>query len=276
MPKLRKRPQNSITLSDLSTGSGIPAAQVRRGASMAYPKTIMKSQSRSGQHGSRGFHRSARAVTLPVIHHHHVPPSQGSHYEGHSNTFGPTAPREFSFRHRILSRFMGSLMGKSSGNQTTTINQSTERAPVETPASSHALIFSRQEIPPRSSVSTADSGPSRYASLEAALSEFPEPPVSKFTSPKSPQHSERTVIAYSKRTLCAPSDIAVVRPQITITPEADNLSPKTNQNLFVALEITAAAEQSAIVQYERACGLDVAVIIDNSYVSLEEQNEVAC
>ncbi|KAL8955322.1 MAG: hypothetical protein Q9183_006694, partial [Haloplaca sp. 2 TL-2023] len=166
-----------------------------------------------------------------------------------------------------MSRFMGSLMGRSSGNQTAAINQSTERAPVETPASTHPLIFSREENLPRSSSSTTDTGPSRYAGLEAALSEFPEPPVSRFTSPNSPQRSERTVIAYSKRTLFAPSDVAVVRPQITITPEADILSPKTNQNLFVTLEITAAAEQSAIVQYERAeraCGLDVAVIIDNS------------
>ncbi|KAL8869986.1 MAG: hypothetical protein Q9174_003860 [Haloplaca sp. 1 TL-2023] len=230
---------------------------------MAYPKESMKSQSKTGQHGSRGFHHSTRAATLPTIH-HDVPLSQESHLEGHSTTFGPTAPRDFSFRQRVLSRVMGGLMGRPSGTQTTTTKENTERTSTEMPATIHALPLSRQDSVPRPSISTNDSVPSRHVNLEDALSEFPEPPVSRFISPKSPQHSERAVITYSKRTIFAPSEAAVVRPKITIIPEADILSPMTNQNLFVALEITAAAEQSAIVQYERVCGLDIAVIIDNS------------
>lgn len=270
-----------------AAGNQIDAATRRRGATLSYPPTFAES----------GFNRSARAVTMPSLNHDHsslregrstqplpltlnnclgslhdAVPSPEAHLKYSSNVFGHTAPREFSFRHRILSRVMSSMIGKSSGSHSSPKENSSRRRSAETPADTHVL--SQPINIKRSSSSTVDTSSSLYTSLDTALSEFPAPPVTNLTSPTTFSSLERPRSDHQgHRTLCAPSDIAVLRPEITFTPDTDFLDSNTNQNLFVAVEINAVAEATTRIQYERARGLDVAVIIDNSYVSLDNSTE---
>ncbi|KAL9023498.1 MAG: hypothetical protein Q9196_007164, partial [Gyalolechia fulgens] len=64
--------------------------------------------------------------------------------------------------------------------------------------------------------------------------------------------------------LCTPSDIAVIRPEVTIIPEQKNLDANAMQTMYVAVQISAVMEAMTRVPYDRSYGLDVAVIIDNS------------
>lgn len=70
------------------------------------------------------------------------------------------------------------------------------------------------------------------------------------------------------RALCAPADIALVRPDITITPEAETLHPDINQSMHIAIQIGAVAEVTTGAQHGRRYGIDMAIVIDNSYEHL--------
>ncbi|KAL8695289.1 MAG: hypothetical protein Q9218_000188 [Villophora microphyllina] len=203
---------------------------------MSYPPAFMKSWSAAKQNEALESTRSSRSISLPTL--HPLPRTDSS----------SVVRQETSFKHRVLSRVMHSLIGNSKRPM---IEASTEHGNPR----DHG----------RTSTSSADTDSSLYTSLETALSEFPEPPVSNLASPATltpPDRHPSDNHAY--RTLCAPSDIAIVRPEIRIIPETELLGPGSNQNVFVAVEVTAVAEASEKCQRDRFCGLDVAVIVDNS------------
>lgn len=161
--------------------------------------------------------------------------------------------REPSFKHRILSRVMSSLISKPGSRQL-----STEVFP-----RSNAVIQPTTNT--RASISTVHTGTSIDSDFETALSAFPEPPVSNLKSPtmsSSLDHAQPNAETY--RTLCAPAEIAVVRPQVTIIPEMVTLNSNTSQSMHVAVQIGAVTEATTKVPCERNYGLDVAVVIDNS------------
>ncbi|KAL8647812.1 MAG: hypothetical protein Q9210_005342 [Variospora velana] len=140
--------------------------------------------------------------------------------------------RQPSIKHRLLSRVMSSLISRPGSRR-----QSAD------------LFLSPNAVnhPPdgRVSFSTVDTGSSLDTDSEAVIAAFPVPPM-------------------SNRALCAPADIAVLRPHISITPEAETLHPDTNQSMHIAIQIGAVAEVTTRAPHGRRYGIDMAIVIDNS------------
>ncbi|KAL9597580.1 MAG: hypothetical protein Q9179_004210 [Wetmoreana sp. 5 TL-2023] len=287
--KLRKRPHSHTTHVDLAVGSGVPAVTTRRGATMSYPPTFMKAWSTARHNEDYDSTRATRAVTLPTLRHdvslhqaaqlHQsasssldncpmplddaLPSDEHQLKHGSTSDTDRTIPREVSLRHRILSRVMSSLIGRPSGTHLPAESNNSRRESIE--AAPNDRDINRRSKTGRASISSVDTSSSVYTSLETALSEFPEPPVSNLTSPTTFSSFERPPSnAHGYRMLRAPSDITVVRPEISIIPEVDQLDSNDNQNIFVAVEVRAAAGLTTKLQHDRACGLDVITIIDNS------------
>lgn len=175
--------------------------------------------------------RSSRSISLPLL--HSLP---------RTTSLG-TVRQETSLRHRVLSRVMHSLIGNN------------KRPLVE--------AFGKDEQSDnhgRTSTSSAGSDSSLFTSLETALSEFPKPPVSILAPPQRHQLTDN----YPYRTLCALNDVVIIRPEIKIIPETEVLGPDSNQKVFVAVEVSAVAELSEQYSRNGCCGLDVAVVVDNS------------
>ncbi|KAL9583050.1 MAG: hypothetical protein Q9212_002930 [Teloschistes hypoglaucus] len=227
----RKRP-------DFDHRGLLPAAKIPRvrGVTMSNPPAFMKSWSAAKQNEALESTRSSRSVSLPLL--HSLP---------RTTSLG-TVRQETSLKHRVLSRVMHSLIGNK------------KRPLVE------AFGKDRQfQDYGRESTSSAGSDSSLFTSLETALSEFPVPPVSIIRSPSTLCPSQRQLTdKYPYRTLCAPNDVAIVRPEIKIIPETDVLGPDSNQKVFVAVEVSAVAELSEQYSRNGFCGLDVAVVVDNS------------
>ncbi|KAL8779581.1 MAG: hypothetical protein Q9194_001372 [Teloschistes cf. exilis] len=198
---------------------------------MSNPPTKMKSWSTAKQNVSLESTRSSRSVSLPVL--HSLP----------RTTSSGTVRQETSLKHRVLSRVMHSLLGNS------------RRPLVE------ACGKDRQsQDHGRTSTSSAGSDSSL-----SALSEFPEPPVSIIRSSCTLVPPQRQLTDnYPYGTLCAPNEVAIVRPEVKIIPETEILGPDSNQKVFIAVEVSAVAEPSEKYTRNGFCGLDVAVVVDNS------------
>ncbi|KAL8975358.1 MAG: hypothetical protein Q9197_000436 [Variospora fuerteventurae] len=140
--------------------------------------------------------------------------------------------RQPSIKHRLLSRVMSSLISRPGSRR-----QSADSFPSPNTV----------DQPPdgRVSFSTDDTGSSLDTDSGPVIAAFPMPPM-------------------SNRALCAPADIAVVRPDITVTPEAETLHPDTNQSMHIAIQIGAVAEVTTGAQHGRRYGIDMAIVIDNS------------
>ncbi|KAI4259368.1 MAG: hypothetical protein LQ352_000777 [Teloschistes flavicans] len=203
---------------------------------MSNPPGYMKSWSAAKQNEALESTRSSRSVSLPVL--NPLP----------RTTPPGTVRQETSIKHRVLSRVMHSLIG----NSKRPLMQASSK---DRHSGDHG----------RTSISSAGSNSSLYTSFETALSEFPEPPVSMKRSPSTLAPPQRVLTdTYPYRTLCAPNDVSIVRPEIKIIPETKVLGPDSNQNIFIAVEISAVAELSEKCPHNRFCGLDVAVVVDNS------------
>lgn len=171
--------------------------------------------------------------------------------------------REPSVKHRFLSRVMSSLISRPSGNHPVSLQNSSRRCSTEVSAKDGTT--GSPDTARRTSISTTDTQSSIDTDLQTALDAFPEPPVSNLTSPtevSSFEHARHNTRA--DRMLCAPSDIAVIRPEVTVIPERETLDANVTQNMYVAVQIGAAMEAMTRVSCDRSYGLDVAVIIDNS------------
>lgn len=262
----------------LATASLVPAVKVRRAATMSYPPTFLKSQSTWDRDTATDPTRSSRAVTLGTIDSHHqasprnIPSnarklskssSKGAARPASSRTGSLDSDSEHtvrrlpSFKHRILSRVMNSLIGRSSSSQALADEGNRKRPSIEGSTSNGSAGPTTEE---RVS-STTERSSSIGTNLETALSEFPEPPLTRPTTLAAFEHLS-TFQAYRK--LHAPTDVAIVRPEILITPELDSVDSNRDRSLYVAVEVSAAAEGGGKTQDDRFYGLDIAVIIDNS------------
>ncbi|KAI4238519.1 MAG: hypothetical protein L6R40_005688 [Gallowayella cf. fulva] len=286
--KRKRQPtrHTSPTYATLPTGSLVPAAKVRRATTMSYPPTFMNSQStRDHDEAAHSTNRS-RAVTLATISRpesghqishgydsasSHPPPKSSSRDESSrslnstsnpDSTLGHTVRRQHSIKHRILSRVMNSLIGKSGSSQSIAEEDSTRKLSTERSTSDECTGTTTDGRP---SCSTTERSSSIGTNLETALSEFPEPPVSTLASPTTISTFEHTRSnnRVSKK-LCAPSNISIVRPEVNIIPELEALDSHRDQSLYVAVEIGAMAETTRESQSAPGCGLDIVVIIDNS------------
>ncbi|KAL9049741.1 MAG: hypothetical protein Q9206_005380, partial [Seirophora lacunosa] len=141
--------------------------------------------------------------------------------------------RQPSLKHRLLSLVMNRLISRPDST----------RQSADIPSPPNAI--DRQSSDGRVSFSTMATVPSFDTEMEDVLSAFPEPPI-------------------SNRALCAPADVALVRPSITITPEIETLHPDTNQSTHIAIKIGAVPEVMTKVPHGQHYGIDMAIVIDNS------------
>ncbi|KAL8801902.1 MAG: hypothetical protein Q9200_006778 [Gallowayella weberi] len=275
------------------TGSLVPAAKVRRAATMSYPPTFMRpqpmrSQSAHDQHEVAHPSQSTRAVTLATIPwsdaSHHVAPrdSSSSSYDAPRSSTSdesdrtlnldciPDSNSEYTVRrkqplkHRILSRVMNSLIGKPISSRSLVNEHGTRKHSTEESTTDESI---RDECPGtttdgRPSFPTTEGSSSIGTNLETALPECLGPPVSTFASSLLVSDSlsiEQQPTVQQYRRLCVPGGISIIQPKISIVPETEEVNANRDRSLYVAVEITAVAETVRGLH-----GLDVAVIIDNS------------
>ncbi|KAL8711339.1 MAG: hypothetical protein Q9220_004236 [cf. Caloplaca sp. 1 TL-2023] len=173
------------------------------------------------------------------------------------------AQREPTLKHRILSRVMNRLTGKPSDNHPAAEVDRYEPVPSGAVDCNHSS--GQPSESGRTSLSTVDSHSGHNKGLERDLPILSEPTNSNQTPPTSAtalEHVQRKAQVYRK--LCAPSEITALRPEITIIPEVNVVKSDANQNLFVAVEISAVADTLQASSDHQFAGLDVVVIIDNS------------
>lgn len=276
---VRKQRHSCTDRVSLATSSVVPAAKFRRGATMSYPPTFVRYPATCDADGAGLSIPSTRALSLATSRRdssaHRVahspqqtslkPQQQSTQLKNHDlgATSNKLMRRESSFKHRFLSRVMNSLTSRPSGNHPVAQENSSRRCSTEASARDGAADWS--DTARRISISTVDTDSSIDTDLQTALDAFPEPPISNLTSPTdltSFEHAQHDARAY--RILRTPSDIAVVRPEVTITPEAEALTANANQTMHIAVQIGAVTEAMTKIPYDRAYGLDVAVVIDNS------------
>ena len=284
----RQSSQHSyIAHGSLATGSLAPAAKVRRAATMSDPSTFLKSQSTQDRDKATNSTRSSRAVTLGTTQwvdanrqatSHNV--SSSSHQLSKPLSKGAETPpldwncsldsdsqhtvrRLPSIKHRVLSRVMNTLTGKSSSSQLNAEDREVRRPSLGESTSNDSA---GQTTNARTSFSTTARTSISDTNLETALSEFPQPPGSPLTVPASISAFEQAKLEFQAyRRLHAPSDAVVISPEILITPEVASVDANKDRSLYLAVEISAVAGPGRKSQNHCFYGLDVAVIIDNSY-----------
>ncbi|KAL8775705.1 MAG: hypothetical protein Q9209_000201 [Squamulea sp. 1 TL-2023] len=253
---------------------------------MSYPPTFLSSQSTWDRDTATDSARPSRAVSLataqrarpnhragrhdvssksrklskstskgeakPTLNWHSSPGSDSTH----------TVRRLPSFKHRILSRVINSLIGRSNSTPSAANGSGDRRLSLDQSTSNDSAGPTTDR---RSSFSTTERSSSIDTNLETALSEFPEPPGSPLEVPiKLSAFSQAQLMSRAYRELQAPNDVAILRPEIAIIPELANVEPNEDRSLYVAVEVSAVAE--ARVEKQSGCfyGLDIAVVIDNS------------
>ena len=186
--------------------------------------------------------------------------------------------RKPSRKHRLLSRMMNGI-SNTVGTTQATIDRGRSRQESQgrfrtgreaTNGTHHGRA--------RSSTTSSDETTTTMGTeidLDTALAAFPAPPKSSL---KSPSVTFATPITHSTspptpplpRVLRAPEDIAIMGAKVTVIPEISSMSTDGRQSIFTAVGIEGiinAPVGRGISSADRL-RLDVAVIIDNSYVSI--------
>lgn len=274
--KRKRQPsQHSCTSrNSLSTDGLVPAVKVRRAATMSCPPTFLSGPLTRNRDVPTDPPRSSRAVTVGTISSHQFSPN--SLKLSHSSIPGGTRPsltsqssldsdsahavrRPPSFRHRMLSRVMNSLIGRSSSGQTTADEHHETRFSIDGSVSNGSTAPAADE---RTSFSTTDRSSCTGSNLETPLSKFPEPPSTvPITLPAFYQAGAKFQ-AY--RQLHAPTEITIVRPDILMTPEYESVDSNKNPSLCVAVEVSAVIGACNESQDSPSYGLDIVIIIENS------------
>ncbi|KAL8944864.1 MAG: hypothetical protein Q9216_000154 [Gyalolechia sp. 2 TL-2023] len=269
---VRKQRHSHTAHVNLATDSFVPAAKFRRCATMSYPPPYDHNEAALPLPSARSLSLAApprESCALRVAHSPQQPLSgsreRWPEFEDRnlSAVSNQAVRREPSLKHRFLSRVMSSLISRPGSNHSVPLSNSSRRCSTEMSAENKTA--DSFYTTGRRSISTTNTESSIDTDLQTALDAFPEPPMSNLTSPtevSSFEHVRHGIRA--DRVLCAPSDIAVIRPEVTIVPESETLDANATQNMYVAVQISAVMEPMARVSYDRSYGLDVAVIIDNS------------
>ncbi|KAL8834727.1 MAG: hypothetical protein Q9176_007334 [Flavoplaca citrina] len=278
--KRKRQPsQHSCTArTNLPTDGLVPAVKVRRAATMSYPPTFLSSPSTRNRDIPTDPSRSSRAVTVGTISSHQFSPNLLK--LSHSSIQGRTRPsstrksspdsnsahtvrRLPSFRHQILSRVMNGLIGRSSSGQTTADEHHETRLSTDGSVSNGSTAPAADE---RTSFPTTERSSSTGSNLETALSEFPEPPSAVPTTLSAFYQTRVNFQAY--RQLHEPTETTIVRPDILMTPEYGSVDSNRNPSLCIAVEVSAVTGACNKTQDSHSYGLDIVIIIDNSWVNL--------
>ncbi|KAL8841885.1 MAG: hypothetical protein Q9170_000758 [Blastenia crenularia] len=277
---IRKQRHSCTAHTSLATRNVNPTSNIRRGATMSYPPAYVKYSSAREQDEAACPAPTTRATSLNPLQRAptfanqiaNSPQSASMISQQQSTALNSekfhgiskdTLQRESSFRLRFLSRVMNGLMSRSASNPPMAPENAVERSLAEKPT--EYGVSDSPNTARHLSTSTADTYSSLESDLETALDAFPEPPLSNLTSPTETssfehnQHDTRLC-----RVLCPPSEIVIVQPEVTIIPEVETMDINASQSMYVAVEIEVGAKTPMNVPYAQTCGLDVAVIIDNS------------
>ena len=208
------------------------------------------------------FNGRQRAVTT----------NAGSHYptEAGQSARRHVLRRQPSFKQRLMT-VMGGLTHRAHDGHATDATgkerpQSTQLLPQDPQAPERRPRHQDPEHVRRilSSGTDACSG----SELDGALSAFPTPPKSNYTSPTTPTSRQSSTPPSSRfRNLRRPEVAAIMTPQLEVTSEYEEMSAKNGKTMMVAIDIegtlntTTTSGQSL---WNREVGLDVVVIIDNS------------
>ncbi|KAL8953750.1 MAG: hypothetical protein Q9222_000432 [Ikaeria aurantiellina] len=282
---VRKQRHSHSTYANSAAHDIAPTAHTRRRATMSYPSGHRRSEVTPKLSQPENSIVTTRAVSLPSSQsntlHDQATCSLSPVSSSFANHSGPLTKREAYHEHiidpgsqgvtqreptlklRILSRVMNRLTSKPSDNHLVAEEHRQGKVPAKAADSNHS--HSQPNQSGRTSLSTVDSHWSHDRKNERDLRVNAEPTISHWTPPTSStafEHSQGKAQVHRK--LCAPSEITALRPEITIIPEVDIVRPDPNQNLFVAIEISAVADTLQSLRGDQAAGLDVAVIIDNS------------
>ena len=175
--------------------------------------------------------------------------------------------RQPSFRNRFMTRVMSGFThrahdGRATSNErrrsTQMVSQGTQ-APVHRPRHQQ-LGHAQRDISSRTDTCSG-------SDLDSALSAFPTPPTSNNTSPTTTSARQYSIPAPPPfRILRKPEASATMGPQLTVTPEYEEMNAKNGETMLVAVDIQGALNATTSGQnlWNTEVGLDVVVIIDNS------------
>ena len=182
----------------------------------------------------------------------------------------PGLHKQHAKKNSLMSRMMSGLTNMTHGtNPTPRGRNDASQMPHNISPTTQSRIPSREDVraPRRSSSSTA----TWESDLHNSLSAFPTPPISCATSPTT-VNSRPSIRPKILRELCTPADASMMSAELTLNPEYDLLSSEKGQSMLVSLDIKGTTNSTSSVQdiWSRHTGLDVVVVIDNSWVSLIE------
>ena len=178
--------------------------------------------------------------------------------------------RQPSFKHRLISRMISGLTGKSHHHHSETIDE--DRFTCTAPSFINGRRVSSMDITRRSN-STSNTEPSCESHLGNLLATFPTPPKSYATSPTTTEDSTTEDSFETSRSqtqghrrLSRPTKIIAPTAQLTVVPEFDHMSFETCNSIFVSIDVTAAVTTRILENEEgrQSAGLDIVVIVDNS------------
>lgn len=172
--------------------------------------------------------------------------------------------RKSSFKHRLISRMMSGLTNRTHSSQAISTIQGSR---VSCDEFSNNQKISDQTNPARRSISSVGTDTCGSV-LDRALAAFPTPPASKNTSPTTAGSFESShPESEAHRRFSRPTDAAILGAELILTPEHDQLNSEIGDSIHVAVELKAAitTTQEDILCSQRN-RLDIAVVIDNSYV----------
>ncbi|KAL9602233.1 MAG: hypothetical protein Q9219_001957 [cf. Caloplaca sp. 3 TL-2023] len=281
--KVRKQRHSGTAHINRATSNCVPAAKFPRGVTMSYPPSLANHPSAHQQLEADPPSCSTRTTSLTTL--RQVPSTQLAHSSQTSLSSLQQQPaelqskdlraldtavvrRDSTLKHRFLSRVMNSLINKPNGNHSASHESKSRRCSTEISGKDGAI--GGPDAPGRVSISTVGTYSTLDSDLQTAIDSFPEPPGSILTSPTEVSPTEASPIEHNQyntqayRVLCTPSNVTVVRPEVTIIPEFGTLDANDSQSMYIAVQIEAATDAMTKAPSDRSYGLDVAVIIDNS------------
>ena len=182
----------------------------------------------------------------------------------------PPQPTTSSLRARLFSRMMNGVAGRPHSSQAAVEREATAQQVNEN------LDFDvdhkrLQRIMSRSGTSSSVETAAAFDyDLDVALAAFPTPPKSTVTSPTTASSFETSrTTSPSLRTLIEPKNVAIPSAQLNVISDVDRLGVDGGRSILVAVEIIGGTTLIRDVPGEMQStftGLDVAIVIDNSYV----------
>ena len=176
-----------------------------------------------------------------------------------------------SLRSRLLSRVMHGVAGKARISDATAEGKATARQFYSNSKTEAEPCKDSQPTGSRSRTSSSVETAATFdGDLDSTLAAFPTPPKSAVTSPTTLASFESSRTAsLINRTLVEPRNVALASAQLNVLPEIDRLGIDAGGSVLVAVEIVGGVtpiEDILSPVSSTLNQLDVAIVIDNSYV----------